>query len=342
MSASGTSARPRWQRALVPILLVPIAALGLWSVAAHLHREEIPPAPFEEARDLPPLPAPADNGWTVLTRAPEGAFDDDPPTLDLLRGSDGPPDLRALAALHDQLAAWSPPDEARAAIDAALARPRFAIACPLELEVQCPTLELLRAHRIAAALALRDAQAGWHQEALERAERLLRLDRDALETSRTIIAAMVSAAAAREAIELTALLGAEIGAQDADAITDGVAAQLDATELALVSLEPQRWSLEPALIGEAILLRRGLAVVAADDASWAMDRGRIARAFDDYFASAIAYARDVAHAPPPERPTPDATWRFFDPLGTAALDALAIELALHVERFEDEAFAAED
>ncbi len=333
--------RPRRRLWIAIAIAMPVAAMVAWNVAGRLHREAPHTSRYLEQRDLPPLPDPADNGWPRIIESPPSHFEPEPPTRELLAPGEGPPSLERLEAAREDLEAWSIPAEGEEAIDQALARPRFVPACPLRLEEACPVMPWLHAHRAAAALALRDATLGWDEEALTRTAALLRADRDALLHSRSLIEAMVAVTNAAEAIELVAMLGAVLGAREEAAATPDLLAALDAVEIALGELEPGGWSLERALIGEAIRIQSALAALGSTEGSEAVDRGRIARLLDEHFAALLAYAQNPELDPPPP-PSAGWLWRALDPAGATALEVLVPDLAPHVERFDESATAAED
>lgn len=325
-----------------------VAALALLvgggALAVVLGRGRAEPPRHDEARDLPALPAPADNGWTVIAAAPAATFrGDDPPTNALLTAREGPPDLAALEEIREEIADFAIPGPARAAIEDALARPRFVVSCPLDPTAPlCPVIDSIRAHRLASAIAIGDALEGFDEEALARAERLARADRDALQGARTAIAAMTAAVCAAEAIELAALLAAIVAAREEGPGTPEVGARLDALERAVVSLEPASWSMEQALVGEAITMRRGLDAIAAEPRWIPMDHGRTAARLEDSLEDAIAYARDPEGAPPPALAEPGPVERLLDPAGAEAIETVLFALTPVIDRFEEHALEAED
>ena len=335
--------RPR-AIALAAALLLVLAAAGwtLVRVVPALWATPPPPPSRDEARDLEPLPGAAENGWTVIASAPPGTFSDlEGPADDLLRPGEGPPPRDALERVGEEVIAWWVPEPTLARIDEALQRPRFALACPLDADVgECSPIAWYFAHRVAASHTIRDTLLGWDDEALERTERLLRADRDAIATARSLIELMVAVAGARQSIELTGLVGSILGAREEAFGTPELRARLDLVELALASLEPEGWSAERALIGESIRTRRALESVAQSGEVAGL--GHAMESFDRYFEDAIAYARSRDRALAPDPVEVAHGWALLDPVGASASDIVRIDAVSQIDRLASEAEQARD
>lgn len=313
-----------------------------WMAASFLHHEPFQPPAFDEERDLPPLPPASENGWTVIARRDASSFEPEPPSALLSSVDEGPPPRAEWEAMRGELEAWELPPDARAALDDALARPSFVIACELSLTEPCPVMTWVRAHRAAAGLALRDAALGRDEEALARAEQLLRADRDALSQARTVLAAMAASTMTMEAIELTALLGAIVS--DVEAASPSMGERLDSLERALAELEPASWTLERALIGEAIVIRRAIDTLPPSEtrgSGLTPDLARVARLSDEHMRASIEYARDPSRVAPPEPPRAGLLWRALDPAGPLVLETMSTHAVPLVDELEEHAARAE-
>lgn len=274
----------------ITLTLVGIAAsAGAW-LGWERARSATPPAPFDEARDLPPLPADAENGWLEIAHAPASTFEH---TIELPRfvTDDGLPDVDAALAQREALDAWDVPDETVACLDRALARPRFVIACPFTPTSACEHDETLSAFRVALALVLRDVLDGDDARGLARLTRLVEASNDMIRSGRTLVDVELGVVIANLSIGLASVVGATIGAR-VDAPPPALRSDVDALEIALRALDPASWSIEAGVMGNAIRERRVL-----ESAGESADT---LRAADAYWIGVLAYARDPARAPRPE------------------------------------------
>lgn len=340
---SGGQRRRRWLCWTVVVAAVGGLGLAGWAVASFLHREPPHPPAFDEARDLPALPPASQNGWAVIAPHQYSFFEPEPPSV-IVWSDEGAPPRARWEEMRAELEEWEPAPEVRAVLDDAYARPRFFMACELSLTEDCSVLGWLYADRAASGVALRDASLGWDEEALARAERLLRANRDALSQARTVLGALAASRLTMEAIELTALLGAIVAAREEGAASPVLLEQLDSLERALNELEPESWSFERAIIGEALIIRSAIDTLPASDTGWfglTPDLARVARLSDEYLRGCIEYARNPARVAPPELPRAGPLWRALDPVGPLLLETLSSDVVSSVDTFEEASTRAE-
>lgn len=286
---------------------------GLWvALAGSSGDPPIGPAP-PDASVLPPVPPAEENGWLLLRRGIEFG---EAPTLD----DDWPrADADAMAAA---LLAWTPPDEGVAVVREAFAMPRFAPDCPLDMAYDCYALPALRAHRLAVALALRDALAPPDRDAVELA-RVLTLSRDALAGPRSLVTAVMGTLFVRETLDRIEdlLLLAESGA------AAPTAAEANALIASLDALDPGEISIERGMIIEWIEVDRMLRDTGAEDG---LDLPWVRAALGAQYAALIARAHDP-RLPAPAPPEISRWQRLTDPAGSALIETLAPTVAPHVD-----------
>jgi hypothetical protein len=266
-----------------------------------LRPEPLPPPRFDEARDLPPIPPDDVNGWALLAAAPRGTFGADARDWPLAEVELAPDDatLATLASERAAILAWSPAPEVVARLDEAWARPRMAFVCGLEPRGRCEIVAGVRAQRLELARSLQDAVRGNDAEALARAERVLRADRDLSCSARDTTQWFVAQRSLRMALVHVALLAHLVESREAPSTE--VLARLASLERELDAIDPAAWSLEPALRGEAIFSRRA-AEVASTRGRGRLGLVRAVEELDAYHQAAIFYARDPQRAPRPVPP----------------------------------------
>ena len=292
-----------------------------------------PAARYDAARDLPPLPPPEENGWTVIAAMPEDVLtrDRDWPADDLDGSRTAVPSPAEIERVRPAVEAWTVPEALVAEFDEALARPRFAVDCaPL---APCPVMSWVRATRIAWTLVVKDALAGRYTAAFERLERMLRAGRDAVTHAREVFAGMTAAMMTAQTIQLSVVIATILARDEGVRASPRLLADVSAVERVLATLDPTSWSLETILIGDS-LHERALIDVAASGGHGCVRLARTIEASDAYHEAAIAYARDPQHVQPPARVKPGWIWRTLDPVSALAVGAVGKDLTGVIRHFE--------
>jgi hypothetical protein len=315
-SGARRSGAPAGGRRLLLIAAAVLAALALAWLGLNLHDHE-PPAPLWTERDLPPLPAPEDNGWVVLHDR-RGAFAgiDARPAEDAVQTILGNPALlreHLADQLHPSEAAFEDLDEARAICrEAFLERARFADACPLEIGASCPAIEILRCHRLLHRQALADAAASRWDDVARTAERLLDRGLDHAGGARTFLGQAVALAALVEDLALAEALPrwAEPSA-------------LAGLRAPIAAITRERLRPELGAMGEYLLARRALV-----EMERAADTGLLGRLLFDPGETLASLNRCYAPVagggmPTWQEHTAGFGWWMDNPIGDKLLDALA-------------------
>ncbi len=321
----------------IALVSVPVASVLVAAGVTILTRWEPVPHPLPAESDLPPLPPRSENGWTLIAVANRRLFDSRPPSYELLR-RETPPRVTDAESIRSELESWEVDPGARAVMEYSLSRPRFAIACSLELQDECSVLTWLSVHHTAAALTVRDALHGSDVEALARTEQLLRADRDALATARALVPVMAALLCACEAIELAVLVARMIDARENLALDEARLARIDSLHAELLAWRQVEWSMESGLKGEWIRNQHTLDFAHTNGIPYTgLDHARARAALADYHVRAIAYARDPSRPAPRTAPPIDWVWRLSDPMGTFIVETLPGNLHRRIDQFHRDA-----
>lgn len=350
----------RWLKiALVALFALGVAAVA-WLLASTVLGSPEPPPLWTEA-DLPAAPEPSQNGWHEIV-TPSGASVSLPPELVALVRSDNPNESRPLleraraqeARLTEALNT-TPARDALAAFERALTKPRFADACPVDLEQPCRVLPLLGAHRTALLESLRRALAKDWSSSITLLARTLRADIDFATTSRSLISHLIALANLGDA---SALAGSLFEAYRAERARDpsvpelgqDAAAALTSLDADLARLDPSTLDARRAVITDYLIARKApdllgttdlLALRPAGAASGQAEpsQGLLSRVFTPLLFdrgatqteinARFAALRDAvaASAPPPKLPVGRERpfWWLYNFTGKAMLDVLALD-----------------
>ena len=234
---------------LLVLGLIVVVGLGL------ARKAELPPPLWTEA-DLPPVPAADANAWTLVAgRAPSGelqvALDELPPIYrDEGEGWDAQELARLWTELEDgafprrRVMARAESVELIALLDSARARPHFVLRCE---SYDCQVIDWHSLHGFAIAHALNLALDEQQHEALAFGLDLLRLDQAHSEGASSWLSLVLSLRHLDETLQLLELLVQQPGAEPSQAQLSGLAQ-------AVGELELDSPALEPAVIGEYLVL----------------------------------------------------------------------------------------
>jgi hypothetical protein len=350
----------RWLK-IALVALAALAALAVaWLLAPTVLGGPEPPPLWTEA-DLPAAPDPPQNGWHEIV-TPSRANVSVPPDLVALLRSDNPNETRPLleraraqeTLLGDTLKN-KPSQDALAAFERALAKPRFADACPVRIEQPCRVFPLLGVHRTALLESLRRALAKDWPGSVTLLAKTLRADIDFATTSRTLVSHLIALANLRDASELAGNLFEAYRAERArdpstPALGEGAVAALTSLDADLARLDPSTLDARRAVIADYLIARKApdllgtsdlYALRPVDPASGQAEprEGLLSRIFTPLLFdrgatqaeinARFAALRDAiaASAPPPtfpvgrERPV----WWLYNFTGKAMLDALVLD-----------------
>jgi hypothetical protein len=207
---------PLWRRAVRSIgwVLAGLVVLVLiWAGAQLALRRPLPELLFTDA-DLPKLPIPDENGWEVIKSEIPLAGKADRPDKEVAEICDGKAtfeDRWARAEARAQkLSAVAQDEQTKkwlTVADKATLRPKFADACPIHLNADCPTpLQLLVLHQLQEAVVLHDSINNRWQDAFTRTTNMLRVDALFLPSARSTLTTAIARAQVHRAIKLVDVL----------------------------------------------------------------------------------------------------------------------------------------
>ena len=207
---------PLGQRALRSIgwVLAGLVVLMLiWAGAQVALRRPRPTLLFTEA-DLPKLPPPDENGWQIVKNEIPSIGEPQRPDKEITEISDGKATFDgrwSRAEGRAQKIADVARDEKTkrwlALIDKAAARPRFADACPMTFEPDCPRpLHLLALHQMQEATVLDDALSQRWNDAFSRVVKMVHVDTEFLPSARSTLTLAVARAEVHRTVKLVDIL----------------------------------------------------------------------------------------------------------------------------------------
>lgn len=318
--------------------------LVVW-LGAQLALRRPRPAPLWTEADLPPLPPAAENGRALVDARvrPSNSPPDTPrPLQDLLRPTGAAPADRwvrvePLAPTITSLLKDPSVQPWLTLLDEAYARPRFADACPMSFDANCPMMQPFQAHRLQEVAALQEGLQGRWPEALARAERSLRANLDLMSSARGFVAYTMGMSNAHRSVELihTLLDGhARAGQPTAGADLTPVASRIvsDLAGLREADLHMQR-----AVIGQYLhfvqsldMVSRGTPMMGVSSTSIAarlFDPGQTLEVANEYFTRLMAAARDPRAVKPPEPYTLGAGWWLNNATGKRVLSVTLLDFS---------------
>lgn len=304
------------------------AVVVVWVGDNVLLREKAPAPLFRES-DLP-MPAAADDGWMAFRDADQVRAVEIPRELVALtdpRDADTKPRPWAeVVEKKDAIAAFVASAEGKRAADtmlAAIAKPAFLDACPIDFEARCAHFALHRAHQAAELAILDRALAGRRADALKTAAQLVRADASFVGSYRTLISEMIALGCAERSLTLVSLL---LSGPEGEALDPAVAGELRA---ALDSMRGEAIDLRRGVMGEYIAKTKAIDFLERESGGMGiatrvfLDRGQTERFVAESLQPALAYAADASAPPPPAEPVRiarDALWWFHNPIGKLMVD----------------------
>jgi hypothetical protein len=207
---------PRWRRAVRSVgwvLAGLVVVMLIWAAAQVLLRRPYPALLFTEA-DLPKLPRADENGWEVLRTEMRGIRDPQRPDKEIAEICDGKAtfqDRWARAEARAQKLSDVAHDEKTkkwlAVADKAMAHPKFADACLISFEPDCPSaLQLLALHQIQEAVVLHDAMGSRWEDAFVRVSKMMRVDIEYLASARSTLSQAIARAQPHRSMKLVEVL----------------------------------------------------------------------------------------------------------------------------------------
>lgn len=342
-----TKRRPWAAAVLLPAALLTVALFGAFAVAHRAPWREKPVHLWSES-DLPPLPKERENGW-LLFHSTAGTLGEDEPPRDLRDALDHLEWARA-KALASRIG-WFTGDPAVRIQDAeartALASPRFADACAIDIEVRCLYLNVRRLHDLVALGVLAEALAGRWDDALARAGSLLRADLDLMRTSRPAISALTAGDMVRRDLRLLGVLLDGIEGEAPDGLARQRARIASVASLLDPAPEPDTAAAR-AVVAEYVYVIQSLGTVSGNVASrarrdwWILlfldEKGTVALA-NAYFEGLMRFSKSPSTREPPALPRFSRQrfgWWIYNAAGKMQLDALLVDLAPTLRAMEEQ------
>jgi hypothetical protein len=194
----------------------------------------------------------------------------------------------------------------------AFERPRFADACPMDYQTECPGLVTFECQRLLAYRALDLAARGDPVEAVHVADRLLAGTIDQAQTGRGFLGQTVAQANLKDAFTVVDVLTRWLG-------TEAVAP----LRARLRAFDPDTLRPELALVGEYVLVLRAFELMRSsggeDVPGWLFSEGATRQILDRAYQEAAAGGPFVV---PTQRE--GLLWWFHNPVGKLLLDGMAI------------------
>lgn len=207
---------PLWRRALrgVGWMLAGLFVLVVvWSVAQVALRRPRPALLFTEA-DFPKIPAAEENGWDVLKNEIRSIGEPQRPEKEVTELCDAKSTVddrwSRVEARAQKLSDIADDDTTKrwlTLVDKVAARPRFADACPITIEPDCPRpIQLLALHQMQEAVVLQNALVQRWDDAFVRATKMLRVDIEFLPSARSTLSQAVARAHVHRSVKLVGVL----------------------------------------------------------------------------------------------------------------------------------------
>ncbi len=310
--SSGTTKRALKRRVLrgaVGLLLI-LAALAVVFLAVNLTGDQ-PGPPLYTAADLSEAPPAEINGWAML-RNVRLARDESVEAARKLAAKALITEVSATEFAAQRSARDRSLTTALDTCDAAFDQPRFADACPMDIETQCPHFVTFECQRLIAYRTLDLAAAGDTEEAVRLADRLLAKTIDHAQTGRGMLGQTVAQTNLSDAMTLIGVVARWLGREPAAPLLTRL------RELDPGSLRP-----DLALVGEYVLNLRAIDHIRSsggeDLPGWLLDEGATREILDDAYRRA---AGGGAFEVPIQ--TEGLVWWVHNPAGKLLLDTMRI------------------
>ncbi len=340
---------PRWRRAVRPIgsVLAGLVVLALiWATAQVLLRRPNPALLFTEA-DLPKMPAAHENGWEVLRIEMHATRDPQRPDKEIAEICDGKAtfeDRWARAEARAQKLSDVAHDEQTkkwiAVADTAAERPKFADACSISFNPDCPSpLQLLALHQLQEAVVLFDAMGSRWEGAFARTAKMMRADIDYLPSARSTLSQAIARAQPHRTMKLVEVLldgAAQEKKQNRGPETARLAQFARDIDALLKNVHEEDLSPQRAIVAEYLFSAFTIEHLTdspqgrpAKGTSIFYDPGHTLEMLNERFEQYIVFARNgnAGEAPNFLR---SRLWFLRNPLGHLALDGLRFPLENHL------------
>ncbi len=310
MGVAAPATRTTWRWILWGLAAV-ACAIGLLAIvflARNLMGDEPGPALYTES-DLPEAPPDSHNGWAMLRDAQCARSD----RLDRARqlvteALDS--ELTATDFAEQRVIADDSLTEAIATCAKAFDAPRFADACPMDFEVQCPALAIFQCQRLLAYRALEAAAEGRGAEGVQVADRLLDGTLDYAQTARGLLGQMVAQHSLEDTLTLVEVLARWLSHDEVSPLL-----------ARLRAFDPDLLRPELALIGEYLRTLHAIDLVksstSGDLPGWLLDEGATRATIDAAYRRAAG--GEVLDIPVQKQ---GLLWWFHNPVGKLLLDTL--------------------
>jgi hypothetical protein len=195
-------------------MLAGIVVIALIWAGAQIGLRRPPPTLLFTYADLPKVPPPDENGWDVLRTEIHTVAEPKRPDKEITEICDAKAtftdrwvraerraEKMSTIAQDEETTKWL------ALVDKAAALPRFADACPISLEPDCPRpLHMLALHQIQEAVVLHDAMSQHWDDALKRATTMLRVDIEFLPSARATLTQAIARSHVNRSLKLVDVL----------------------------------------------------------------------------------------------------------------------------------------
>ncbi len=346
--ASGRFRVPRghpFLKKLVRTLLVFVVAfavlIGGW-ILLHVARSKGEVKPLWTEADLPALPPAEENAWTVLVSRSDELKGDSLPE-DLKKLLEAPTNELLLTRAGDVSSWLEKPGSLKRLflLDEALEKPRFADACPLTVDSNCPYMPLMQTHDLAELRIVEAVGKGKPAEAIALADKLLRADLMFLGSTRSLIGTIIASKNAEASMRLA---GFAVDAVPTDApLQEGeLSRNLTALSATLESATGNDWSMSRAIKGEYLVGESAITTLGAQAAGsggmaqYLFDRKNTIELLQPYYVALNEAAETPAGKTPPPSPrfTGEGMWWAYNPTGKYALDMMMVEIGPRIADFE--------
>ena len=338
---------PRWRRAVQSVgwvLAGLVVVMLIWVTVQVLLRRPHPALLFTEA-DLPKLPKAGENGWEVLRTEMHAIRDPQRPDKEMTEICDAKATFEdrwaraeARASKLSDVAQDEQTKKWLAVADKASANPRFADACPISFEPDCPTpLQLLALHQLQEAVVLHDALGSRWDDALARTKRMMRVDVDFLPSGRSTLSQAIARAHVHRSIKLVDVL--LVGAvREKERGPDGARLVAFAREIDATIAKIREDDMAPlrAVIAEYLFSAYAIDYLTTSThgryrqaSDFLYDPGHTLEMLNEQFEQYAAFARAGGTGKPPEF---QRKWNWFlrNPVGHLALGATHGTLENHI------------
>lgn len=318
-----------FKRVLLCLVFLFLGSFLVLTVLHQLSPKSAPPPLWTEA-DLPALPREEENGFSLILKE-EKSFLDTQKIDAVLKDITWEKLLSSQGALSQEL--QSPAlQEKLALFKRALSFPRFADSCPARFDASCPSMLVLRLHKLAEAdLLLNAAQGNWGEATLT-LQNLLRADLDFLSSSRRFISTAIALSNTLQSLRIASML---VEASNGDSALKSSLA----TSIAPASVE--KVSVTNSLITEYVSSYQVIEGF-PNASSWIerlyFDKAQTVELLNTYFQEARQFAsspKTQAAPVPPLSGKQGVTHWLYNPTGKLLLETLLIELEVLILNVEE-------